>query len=202
MLKGLAVLLLHPASFYRLIRRDASYTYDAACICAAALYHIISSKHTAEWLESLITCSPRWIHTCLIGGAACIFLLRYTLGSKPIGSAPTASAKQHILPPLLIPCRTTHTRLFPKKHSFSYSYLYVGIPVGWRGRSGTLLSADVNLLPELDRRYGWFHVSADDLLESSTANRGLEAKLSDYLENQVSNRDQLLRPDSLTITGH
>lgn len=202
MLKGLAVLLLHPASFYRLIRLDASYTYDAACICAAALYHIISSNHTAEYLENLIYCLPRWIYTCLLGAAACIYFLRYALRSKPIGLAPTVSAEQHILPPLLIPCRTTHTRLFPKKHSFSYSYLYVGIPVGWRGRGGTLLSADVDLLPESNRRFGWFNVSADDLLESSTRNMGLEAKLCNYLESQVGNRDPPLRPDSLTITGH
>ena len=44
--------------------------------------------------------------------------------------------------PLFFPSRTTHTRLFPKTHSFSYSYLLVGIPVGWQGSVGGMLSAD------------------------------------------------------------
>ncbi|KAL8910450.1 MAG: hypothetical protein Q9171_004244 [Xanthocarpia ochracea] len=38
----------------------------------------------------------------------------------------------YVMKPLLFPSKTSHTRLFPKKHSFTYSYLLVGIPVGWR----------------------------------------------------------------------
>ncbi|KAF2150235.1 hypothetical protein K461DRAFT_287825 [Myriangium duriaei CBS 260.36] len=88
------------------------------------------------------------------------------------------------LPPLLIPARTTHSRFFPKKHSFSYSYFYVGIPIGWKGRAGSSLSADVDLLPQYKRQYGWFNVNSDDYLHRGPAKGGLEGKLRTYLQSQ------------------
>jgi DUF1365 family protein len=85
----------------------------------------------------------------------------------------------------MIPCRTTHTRLFPAKHSFSYSYLFVGIPVGWTGRAGTILSADCHWRPlQGDRRKTWFSVEAEDYLERGTHPDGLRGKLFAYLRSQ------------------
>lgn len=96
----------------------------------------------------------------------------------------TPLAKEFLLPPLLIPGRTTHTRFFPEKHSFNYSYLSVGIPVGWKGRAGSALSADVNaLLPTL-RRWGWFNINAADYLYRGGAEVGLEERLSTYLRGE------------------
>ena len=99
-------------------------------------------------------------------------------------------ANSHPIPPLLIPARTTHSRFFPKKHSFSYSYLYVGIPVGWSGRSGSLLSADVELIPASRRKYGWFDVNSDDYLSRDKGVRGLDAKLRTYLKAQGVKNDE------------
>lgn len=87
------------------------------------------------------------------------------------------------LTPSMIPCRTTHSRLFPTKHSFSYSYLYVGIPVGWRGYAGSLLSADSDP-SNIHRRKTWFSVAAEDYLERGVHEQGLEGKLQDYLASQ------------------
>lgn len=87
------------------------------------------------------------------------------------------------LKPCMIPCRTTHSRLFPTKHSFSYSYLYVGIPVGWVGRAGRILSADSDL--DRSRTYKtWFSVVAEDYLERGSHRLGLQGKLQDYLRSQ------------------
>lgn len=83
--------------------------------------------------------------------------------------------------PLIFPCRTSHTRFFPQKHSFSYSYLCVGIPVGWRGRCGSMLSAEVRE----GKRQGWFHVNAEDFLERGMEGLGLRGKLERYLVGQV-----------------
>jgi hypothetical protein len=41
---------------------------------------------------------------------------------------------------MFFPGKTSHTRLFPKKYTFSYSYLLVGIPVGWKGSVGGMLA--------------------------------------------------------------
>ncbi|KAF2234074.1 hypothetical protein EV356DRAFT_447267 [Viridothelium virens] len=88
---------------------------------------------------------------------------------------------------MLLPCRTTHTRLFPKKHSFSYSYLLVGIPVGWRGLIGNALSVDTQILPPEHRRSGWFHISGADYLDRDGTDLDLKAKLASYLQSQGEN---------------
>ncbi len=80
---------------------------------------------------------------------------------------------------LLLPCKTTHSRMFPKLHSFSHSYLVVGIPVGWSGCAGGLVSAGSG------GRRGWFHVDAEDSLERGNGHLGLRGKLDAYLESQV-----------------
>ena len=92
------------------------------------------------------------------------------------------------LRPLVFPCRTTHTRLFPKKHSFSYSYLFVGIPVGWRGSAGSLLSADLESLSSKDcgQNHGWLSVESADYLDRGDNVHGLQGKLDSYLRSQVS----------------
>ena len=99
---------------------------------------------------------------------------------QPKGSNP--------LRPLVFPCRTTHTRLFPKKHSFSYSYLFVGIPVGWRDSVGSFLSADLESLSSKDHRQkrGWLSVESADYLNRGDSAHGLQGKLDSYLRSQVS----------------
>ena len=92
------------------------------------------------------------------------------------------------LRPLVFPCRTTHTRFFPKKHSFSYSYLFVGIPVGWRGSVGSFFSADIKYLSSKDhpRKQGWLSVESADYLNRGDNVHGLQGKLDSYLRSQVS----------------
>lgn len=94
----------------------------------------------------------------------------------------------NVMKPLFFPSRTSHTRLFPKKHSFTYSYLLVGIPVGWRGAVGSSLSADLPV-EELSQqsvfKRSWFSVGAGDYLERGDENLGLRGKLQAYLRSQV-----------------
>lgn len=94
-----------------------------------------------------------------------------------------------ILKPLLFPCRTTHTRLFPKKHSFSYSYLCVGIPIGWQGSINSFLSVDFgsHLTRKAYQQWwpSWFSIMSSDYLNRGSHAAGLKGKLDDYLESQV-----------------
>lgn len=93
------------------------------------------------------------------------------------------------LKPLLFPCRTTHTRLFPKKHSFSYSYLCVGIPIGWQGSLNSFLSVDFrgHLTGKAYKQWwpSWFSIMSSDYLNRGSHAAGLKGKLDDYLESQV-----------------
>ncbi|RSL41782.1 hypothetical protein CEP53_012559 [Fusarium sp. AF-6] len=105
--------------------------------------------------------------------------------------------------PFLIPSRTTHTRLFPKKHSFSYSYLVVGVPVGYSGNANGMISANVSgpsswLSYFLGRR-AWFDVNPVDYLQRGHRNDGLRGKLDDYLENQ--NVDPSQYPHAYLVTA-
>ena len=99
------------------------------------------------------------------------------------------------LKPLIFPCRTTHTRIFPRKHSFSYSYLFVGIPIGYQGSSKSLISVgggkplldeDVKTKHIYNSTRSLFHIEAADYLSRDGNSAGLQGKLHAYLRSQVS----------------
>ncbi|TRX95751.1 hypothetical protein FHL15_003305 [Xylaria flabelliformis] len=82
--------------------------------------------------------------------------------------------------PLLFPCRITNTTLFPKKRSFEYSTLLVGVPVGWKGIAGGLISVDCRV-PGLKP---WHKVDAVDYLIPGPTYLGLRDKLDGFLTSQ------------------
>ncbi|KAG6251446.1 hypothetical protein E4U23_000614 [Claviceps purpurea] len=92
--------------------------------------------------------------------------------------------------PYLIPCKTTHTRLFPQKHTFIYSYLVVGIPVGISGNSNGMLSASNERLQGFRGFLSnilcgtWYKVNAFDYLQRGFSEAGLRGKLDTYLQSQ------------------
>ncbi|CAD0090756.1 unnamed protein product [Aureobasidium mustum] len=94
------------------------------------------------------------------------------------------SSVEQLIPPLLLPGRTTHSRMFPQKHSFAYSYFSVGVPVSFKGCAGSMLSTNLEMLPPSQRRKGWFNVDASDYLYRGGEERGLEARLRCYLRGE------------------
>ena len=97
---------------------------------------------------------------------------------------------------LLFPCRISHSREFPQKHAFSHSYLAVGVPVGFEGNAGGMVSVEAghkgkqgtSLWRSLDSPGGWFTVDPEDHLERGKPELGLREKLDGYLRAQVSHR--------------
>jgi hypothetical protein len=93
--------------------------------------------------------------------------------------------------PMLFPARTSHTRFFPKTHSFSYSYLLAGIPVGWKGSVGGMLEADrggpvlLDSSPPQSSGSSWYSVNAEDYLDRGFGHLGLDGKLKKFLQTQV-----------------
>jgi hypothetical protein len=95
---------------------------------------------------------------------------------------------------LLFPCRTSHSRLFPKKHSFSYPYLTVGIPVGFEGNAGGVVSVEAKGKPSRESWFALAHrmpragytIDPDDYLERGQPELSLRGKLDTYLQTQVS----------------
>jgi hypothetical protein len=93
--------------------------------------------------------------------------------------------------PLFFPSRTTHTRLFPKTNSFSCSYMLVGIPVGWQGSVGGMLSADRGThyaktgFQDGSSSSSWYPIDAGDYLDRGHCHLGLEGKLRRFMQSQV-----------------
>ncbi|KAF9882024.1 hypothetical protein CkaCkLH20_00060 [Colletotrichum karsti] len=108
--------------------------------------------------------------------------------------------------PLLIPAKTTHRRTFPEKHGFAYSYLVVGIPVGWTGNYAGMVSSGVerrgwmsllSLVPS--PRKGWFDVDPADYLDRGNGHLGLRGKLDAYLRSQGADPAQY--PTAYLVTA-
>lgn len=116
-------------------------------------------------------------------------LIRYILGL----SRPSSPSDDFPLKPMLFPCRTSHVRMFPTKHGFGYSYLLTGVPVGWKGSVGGMISEDdtEGQTPWHSRIFSlnpggtWYTVNGDDYLDRGHVDGGLKGKLQLYLEGQV-----------------
>lgn len=121
--------------------------------------------------------------------AACIALFFFLLPVPPSSSKHGKKSQQKastafslVDQPLIFPGRISHARLYPKHHSFSYSYLMVGIPIHSPNKENSLLSVD-------DKRAwwkrGWLRVEAADHLGRGGNEMGIYRKLQSYLESQV-----------------
>ncbi|KAI0406060.1 hypothetical protein F4802DRAFT_606563 [Xylaria palmicola] len=83
--------------------------------------------------------------------------------------------------PLLFPCRITRNIFFSnKQQSFESSALLVGVPVGWSGVAGGLVSVDCQV-PGPQPRYT---VDAADHLLPGSGHLGLRGKLDMFLTSQ------------------
>ncbi|KAK0376092.1 hypothetical protein CLIM01_06563 [Colletotrichum limetticola] len=142
-------------------------------------------------------------------GFVLLQICRFLLGLDAPTASETETRKWKTTPvkPLLIPCTTTHRRTFPEKHAFVYSYLVVGIPVGWKGNYGGMVSCDVDeagwlswfsLAPRTAGR-AWFHVDPADYLERGNGHLGLRGKLDAYLTSQGADPAQY--PNAYLVTA-
>lgn len=114
------------------------------------------------------------------GYATVALCLQYALAHVHKASRPRRTVSNRPKPPLapqIFPCHTTHARLFPTRHSFTYSYLLVGVPVGWQHDAG-LLSCDPS---PGNKSRSWFSVHAEDYLARGGYQGGLRSKLNHFL---------------------
>lgn len=183
-------------AFYRTSRADPTTSGDLLALLAIELWDFPWKRPslerfycTAVWCSDPIT----WEVLALLGTCAVLagIGVRWERRHQEshLKTIPEIEPfDDDFLQPMLLPCRTTHTRLFPKRHSFSYSYLLVGVPVGWRGTIGSLLSVDTQILSPKERRKGWFHISGADYLDRDGSGLDLKAKVASYLQSQVRRR--------------
>lgn len=161
---------------------------DAAIVLAVgAYYHGITDLKPPQWVLDTRPMELR-VFAFLILLMIFAGLIVWRGEAQPyqaISEQEDQSTTEQLLPPLLLPGRTTHSRMFPQKHSFAYSYFSVGVPVNFKGCAGSMLSTNLELLPPSKRCKGWFNVNASDYLYRGGEERGLEARLRCYLRGEV-----------------
>lgn len=91
--------------------------------------------------------------------------------------------------PLLFPAKLSHARRFPvtEIYNYWYDYFLVGIPVGFRGRIGNLLSIDNNPTEERSAERCWFTIDPTYYLDRGSGSRGLEENLHIFLKSLGEN---------------
>jgi len=192
------VLLFQPAWILRMVRQDAAWVDDlAACLFLHAVFTYATGawrfpvRRDFAWLDFRDPTMHMYLNVFTLLGvcglfAGSIVFRGHHLAAKEAeqGIPQQQRIDEQVLPPLILASRTSHSRLFPRKHAFSYSYLLVGIPVGIHGHVSGLLSVD-------SPPRGWgFHVDAADYLERGHAHLTLAEKLQRYLHRQgVTDRD-------------
>ena len=113
----------------------------------------------------------------------CLYKIKDTRPGPTLGiEAPSA------LKPFIFPASTSHTRFFPRHHSFKYSYFLVGVPVGWQGRIDNLLACD-DARSASWWKDAWLSVHAEDYLFYTRPSPGSQApslrgKLDAYLRSE------------------
>ena len=191
------VLLFQPAWILRAVMRDSTWPQDLG-LCL--LLHTVYSHWIGIWsLPSREELAQYHLSDATVQMYAKVFSLLAMCGlcagtivfrdfhqdskETKIESFHAQPIEDQVLPPLLITSRTTHSRLFPEKHAFAYSYLLVGVPVGMQGRISSMLSVD-------SQHSGWFVVDSADYLSRGSAHLSLAEKLKKYLHTQgVTDRD-------------
>lgn len=185
------VVLLQPLWILRATKGDESWDQDLRLFLAL---HALWVLWTGGWpVPSLNRITDRtspdgdslhiYIETffalagCLLLAGLIALRGHYLRGATKQEHLAETRIEEHPLSHLLIPSRTTHSRLSPRKHTFSYSYLFVGIAVGNTGRFGSSLAVESN-------ERAWFHIDGADFLPRGGASRGLLGKLKAYLHSQ------------------
>ncbi len=100
--------------------------------------------------------------------------------------------------PLFFPSQLTHARMFPERYHHAIDYFLVGIPVGLRGRVGTLMAIDSDgsdphaqatsfqsSAKQLFRKFIWFGIDTSKYLHRGDGNMSLTQKLELFLKEQV-----------------
>lgn len=150
----------------------------------AASFTVFRTLHTLDYsYPSGLLC------VFAISVFVCVLLVAYSFYAVPeIHLEKRPSQRATSFKPLIFPSRTSHVRLFPKKHGFSYSYLLVGVPLERKAAPDPTDSSDDKTSPEdanVHALMPWFKVDASDYLDRGNSHLGFQCKLDMYLKDQV-----------------
>ncbi|KAK4626434.1 hypothetical protein CLAFUW4_04955 [Fulvia fulva] len=191
------ILLFQPLWLLRIFLDDAIWVQD---LYLALFLHSIYSLLTGAWRLYTFRDLAEWLNptsetlnvylqvfpllaACAVLAGLIVHRGQQLKAAEQITPVRVQSIEEALLPPLLITSRTSHSRMFPEKHTFSYSYLFAGIPVGLEGRIGSVLSVD-------SPKPAWFDIHSKHYLNRGHDQAALGERLKRYLHTRgVTDRD-------------
>jgi DUF1365 family protein len=141
------------------------------------LYQVMQSQHNSTKLFLLLKSLGTTLGLVII--VVLVVLSILALSRQPNSRKLKTWRPVRCTQPLFHRCRTTHSRVFPTPHSFSYSYLQVSVPVAFQNNRGRMFSIGQG------QRWSLFRIDPLDYLERHCEMTSLEERLGSYLESQV-----------------
>ncbi|OAA71419.1 hypothetical protein ISF_01970 [Cordyceps fumosorosea ARSEF 2679] len=175
---------------------DVAIIAAVACLTSTETFWPLLTRHVYLILGS-----------ALLAVCGVVVLRLATIAAPHLFSADNSAAQwTDSAGSVFIPSRTTHTRFFPQKHAFAYSYLTIGAPIGLRAANvNGILAVDP---PPASARRWWARLltsppyavhAADYLARGGPGRVGLRGKLDEFLASQgVDPRDY---PHAFLVTA-
>lgn len=172
----------------------------ADIILVAAAAALVSPNEFWQFL----TRHGQTLLSAVVIAALGVVLTRFVILTIPHIFQPPSAQWTDSAGSVFIPSRTTHSRFFPKKHSFAYSYLTVGVPVGLRSSVNGILDVDSKLPSAARGWWAWlasplYEVDSAGYLARGTDKGGLREKLNRFLANQSIDPDDY--PHAFLVTA-
>lgn len=161
---------------------------------------LVDTLHHIGWIKSIRIIIPFFllaVGSTLLAWVSMVVFLRRKL---VLWSDGDPKAEQTLLGrPLLYPARLTHARFFPEKYHYWINYFLVGVPVGLRGRVGSVVSIEsdqsdqhtpvtnpfYSFVKRVFRIPLWFRIDTSWYLHRGDGHLTLAAKLEHFLKERV-----------------
>lgn len=104
---------------------------------------LVDAIHHIGWIKTIKICVPCFllaIGSTLLAWVSMVAFIRRKLVLWSDGDS--KDEKTLLGRPQLYPARLTHARFFPEKYHYWINYFLVGVPIGLRGRVGSVVSIE------------------------------------------------------------
>lgn len=172
-------------SVANLVQRESLYL---------GLYLTLQSRSLSFWFQAIAVL----LILGLTAIAVILFRLFLLILVKHHVFIPSSNNSEDFLGrPMIFPVTIKHVRLSPIRNQFKYQALFIGIPVGLRGRIGNLLSVDespdsttlatrsYSWRGELSKLDTWFRIDSSPYLHRGDTDLDLKQKLDKFLIDKV-----------------
>ncbi|KAJ5489902.1 hypothetical protein N7453_010727 [Penicillium expansum] len=157
---------------------------------------LVDAIHQIGWAKSIKIFMPFFLLAVISTLLAWVSMVAFLRRKLVLWSNEDPKAENTLLGrPQLYPARLTHARFFPEKYHYWINYFLVGVPVGLRGRVGTVVSIEsdqqtsvtnpfYSFVKRIFRIPFWFRIDTSWYLHRGDGHLTLAAKLEHFLKER------------------